>query len=403
MEDNKTEKIFAKDKLLPDTEISENAIKNLIYTIRGQQVILDSDLAMLYQIETKNLNKAVKRNINRFPEDFCFQLIEEEYVALRLQSGTSNDSETTGRGGRRYMPYAFTEQGISMLSAVLHSETAVKVSIGIIRAFVEMRRFLANNALIFERVNEIEVRQLAFQKSTEEKFNEVFHYISEHEESAQKIFFNGQIYDAFSLLVDLVARAEKMLVLVDNYVDINTLNILAKKKEDVEVIVYTELGTRLSVKDVNNFNQQYPTLNVKYTGIFHDRFLVIDDTYAYHIGASMKDAGKKCFGISLINDIRIVHDILERLRLESEEQIERLRAKMSVDKDADRERAKNALAEILSMEKRLLDDFDPEKELEEAWAEKYGMGYGDYTKEKQEQPDMSLEEIDLLLKNADKE
>lgn len=217
------------------------------------------------------------------------------------------------------MPYAFTEQGISMLSAVLHSETAVRVSIGIMRAFVEMRRFLANNALIFERVNEIEVRQLTFQKSTEEKFNEVFHYISEHEESSQKIFFNGQIYDAFSLLVDLVSRAQKRLVLVDNYVDINTLNILAKKKENVEVIVYTVTGTRLSVKDVNNFNQQYPILRVNYTGVFHDRFLIIDDTYAYHIGASMKDAGKKCFGISLINDTRIVHDILERLRLETEE------------------------------------------------------------------------------------
>lgn len=217
------------------------------------------------------------------------------------------------------MPYAFTEQGISMLSAVLHSETAVRVSIGIMRAFVEMRRFLANNALIFERVNEIEVRQLTFQKNTEEKFNEVFHYISEHEESSQKIFFNGQIYDAFSLLVDLVSRAQKRLVLVDNYVDINTLNILAKKKENVEVIVYTVAGTRLSAKDVNNFNQQYPILRVNYTGVFHDRFLIIDDTFAYHIGASMKDAGKKCFGISLINDTRIVHDILERLRLENEQ------------------------------------------------------------------------------------
>lgn len=319
MEDNKIEKILDQDKLLPDTEISENTIKNLIYTIRGKQVMLDSDLATLYQVATKNLNKAVKRNIDRFPEDFCFQLAEEEYASLRFQIGTSNNGETAVRGGRRYMPYAFTEQGISMLSAVLHSETAVRVSIGIMRAFVEMRRFLANNALIFERVNEIEIRQLTFQKNTEEKFNEVFHYISEHEESSQKIFFNGQIYDAFSLLVDLVSRAQKRLVLVDNYVDINTLNILAKKKENVEVIVYTVTGTRLSVKDVNNFNQQYPILRVNYTGVFHDRFLIIDDTYAYHIGASMKDAGKKCFGISLINDTRIVHDILERLRLETEE------------------------------------------------------------------------------------
>lgn len=322
MEDNKTEKISVQDRLLPETKISENTIKNLIYTIRGQQVILDSDLAKLYQVETKALNRAMKRNIDRFPEDFCFQLSKDEYENLKCQIGTSSldeDEKVNGHGGRRKLPYVFTEQGISMLSAVLHSETAVKVSIGIMRAFVEMRRFLANNALIFERINEIEVRQLAFQKNTEEKFDEVFHYISEHEESSQKIFFNGQIYDAFSLLVDLVSRAEKRLVLIDNYVDINTLNILAKKKEDVEVIIYTVAGTRLSVKDVNNFNQQYPTLKVKYTGVFHDRFMVIDDTYAYHIGASMKDAGKKCFGINLIDDTRIVNDILERLMLESEE------------------------------------------------------------------------------------
>lgn len=275
---------------------------------------MDSDLAMLYQVETKVFNQAVKRNIARFPEKFRFQLTKEEYDSLRSQIVTSN-----GKGGRRYMPYVFTEQGIAMLSAVLRSDIAVQVSIKIMDTFVEMRRFLASNALMFERINEMEVKQLAFQKSTEEKFDKIFHYISEHEESSQKIFFDGQIYDAFSLLVDLVSKAEKKLVLVDNYVDVGTLNILAKKKTDVEVIVYTVRRTRLSEADVNNFNQQYPTLEVKYTGVFHDRFLIIDDTCAYHIGASIKDAGKKCFGISLIEDTRIVKDILERLNLESEE------------------------------------------------------------------------------------
>ena len=206
-----------------------------------------------------------------------------------------------------------------MLSAVLRSETAVQVSIKIMDAFVEMRRFLASNTLMFEKINEMEVKRLAFQKNTEEKFDKIFRYISEHEESSQKIFFDGQIYDAFSLLVDLVSKAEKKLALVDNYVDVGTLNILAKKKSDVEVVVYTVRRTRLSEADVNNFNQQYPKLEVKYTGVFHDRFLIIDDTCAYHIGASIKDAGKKCFGISLIEDTRIVKDILERLNLESEE------------------------------------------------------------------------------------
>ena len=320
MADKQTEEITVQEnKQLPDIEISEVTIKNLIYVVRGQQVMMDSDLATLYQVETRVLNQAVKRNIARFPEKFRFQLSEDEYDDLKSQFVISSEEDENTHGGRRKLPYVFTEQGIAMLSAVLRSETAVQVSIKIMDTFVEMRRFLASNALMFERINEMEVKRLAFQKNTEEKFDKIFRYISEHEESSQKIFFDGQIYDAFSLLVDLVSKAEKKLALVDNYVDVGTLNILAKKKSDVEVVVYTVRRTRLSEADVNNFNQQYPKLEVKYTGVFHDRFLIIDDTCAYHIGASIKDAGKKCFGISLIEDTRIVKDILERLNLESEE------------------------------------------------------------------------------------
>lgn len=320
MADKQTEEIAVQEnKQLSDIEISEVTIKNLIYVVRGQQVMMDSDLATLYQVETRVLNQAVKRNIARFPEKFRFQLSGTEYDDLKSQFVISSEEDENTHGGRRKLPYVFTEQGIAMLSAVLRSETAVQVSIKIMDAFVEMRRFLASNTLMFEKINEMEVKQLAFQKNTEEKFDKIFHYISEHEESSQKIFFDGQIYDAFSLLVDLVSKAEKKLVLVDNYVDVGTLNILAKKKPDVEVVVYTVRRTRLSEADVNNFNQQYPKLEVKYTGVFHDRFLIIDDICAYHIGASIKDAGKKCFGISLIEDTRIVKDILERLNLESEE------------------------------------------------------------------------------------
>ncbi len=293
-------------------EILEMNIHHLIYTIRGQQVMLDSDLAMLYQVDTKVFNQAVKRNIERFPEKFRFQLTKEEYVSLRSQFVTSK-----GKGGRRYMPYVFTEQGIAMLSAVLRSDIAIQVSIKIMDSFVEMRSFLASNALMFARINEIENKQLIFYENTEEKFDKIFKYISEHEEISQKIFFDGQIYDAFSLLVNLVAKANTKLILVDNYVDIGTLNILAKKKRDVEVVVYTAKGTKLSEMDISNFNKQYHSLDIKYTGVFHDRFLIIDDICAYHIGASIKDAGKKCFGINLIEDERIVKDILERLNLES--------------------------------------------------------------------------------------
>lgn len=313
------EEILEKDNAqIRNAEVSESRIRNLVYVVRGKQVMLDSDLAMLYQVETKVFNQAVKRNAERFPEKFCFQLTQKEYNSLRSQIVTSKEKRE-GRGGRRYLPYVFTEQGIAMLSAVLKSEVAIQVSIKIMDTFVEMRKFLASNSLMFDKLNELEVKQLTFQKDTEEKIEQIFRYISDHEESSQKVFFDGQIYDAFCLLVDLVSRAERKLVLVDNYVDVGTLNILAKKNLDVKVIIYTAKKTRLSKGDIDTFNKQYPTLEIRYTGVFHDRFLILDDAKAYHIGASIKDAGKKCFGINLIEDSRIVKDILSRLRLEVEE------------------------------------------------------------------------------------
>lgn len=302
----------------PVVEIVQPAIEKLIYVIRDKQVMIDSDLAMLYQVETGALNRAVKRNIKRFPDDFRFQLTVEEYENLKCQIGISSLNEN-GYGGRRTLPYVFTEQGISMLASVLHSDIAVNVSIGIMRAFVEMRRFIANNALLFERISNVELKQLEYQKQTDEKLEQIFEYISEHEEASQKIFFDGQIYDAFSLIVSLIQKAEKEITLIDGYVDVGTLNLLAKKNEGVSVTVYTHQRTRLSNIDVANFNAQYPALEVKYTSVFHDRFLILDGKTAYHIGASLKDAGKKTFGITLINDESITKDILQRLELETEE------------------------------------------------------------------------------------
>lgn len=298
---------------------TEEKIENLIHYIRGQQVMIDSDLALLYNVETKRLNESVKRNSKRFPESFCFQLTEDEYADLKSQIATSNTENTSSKGGRRYLPYVFTEQGIAMLSAVLRSDEAIQVSVNIMNAFVKMRRFLAENALMFDKLNSLELKQLQYQKESNEKFDQIFAYISEHEEVGQKIFFEGQIYDAFSLLVSLVGKAEKSIVLIDNYVDVGTLNILAKKKDGVDVTIYTVRRTRLASQDIANFNSQYPTLTVNYTGVFHDRFLIIDEETAYHIGASIKDAGKKCFGISRIEDVGIVSDILQRLEIETEE------------------------------------------------------------------------------------
>lgn len=291
-------------------------IEPLIHTVRGQQVMLDTDLARLYEVETKNLNRAAARNADRFPEDFRFQLTKEEDASLRCQIGTSKTVE--GRGGRRYLPYAYTEQGIAMLSGVLRSEVAVQTSISIMRAFVAMRHFLAENAALLERLRGIESSQAAFQQSTDERFDQVFRLLEGEIEKPQRIFFAGQMFDAFSLLTDLVGRAEREIILVDGYVDIRTLNILAKKREGVAVAVYTS-GNRLTQDDVGVFNAQYPSLAVLRTRAFHDRFLILDGETAYHIGASLKDAGKKCFGIDLIQDEGLTKMLIEKLRVLDEQ------------------------------------------------------------------------------------
>lgn len=224
-----------------------------------------------------------------------------------------------GYGGRRKLPYVFTEQGIAMLSSVLRSDVEIQVSINIMDAFVEMRRFITNNALLFVRISNVELKQLEYQKQTDEKLEQIFEYISDHQEANQKVFFDGQIYDAFSLIVSLIQKADNEITLIDGYVDVGTLNLLSKKKDNVAVTIYTHNRTRLSKLDVNSFNAQYPELEVKYTDVFHDRFLLLDRRIAYHIGASLKDAGKKCFGITKIDDVGITRDILQRLELESEE------------------------------------------------------------------------------------
>ena len=288
-------------------------IQSLIYVIRGQQIMLDCDLAMLYQVETKNLNKAMKRNEKRFPKDFCFQLTKEEYDNLRFQIGTSS-LEGSNYGGRRYYPFVFTEQGIAMLSAILRSDVAISVSIRIMKTFVEMRKYMANASLLYEKMNAIEVCQIAFEEKTDVRFEQIFDYIASHEESNQKIFFDGQVYDAFSLMTELVQKAEKSITLIDGYVDVSTLNIIAKKTTDVKVEIYTLPSAKLSKQDISLFNMQYPNLVAKHTTVFHDRFLVIDEMQGYHLGASIKDAGKKCFGINKIEDIQTIRDLLVKAK-----------------------------------------------------------------------------------------
>lgn len=286
--------------------VENKGIQEMIYTIRGKQVMVDSDLSYLYHVETKVLNQAVKRNLNRFPEYFCFQLTEEEYENLRSQIVTSSESK---HGGRRYMPYVFTEQGIAMLSAVLKSDVALDVSIKIMNSFVEMRKFLLSNKEMFARIDRVELKQL----ETDKKLEEVFEYIGTNTEVKQNIFFDGQIYDAFSFIVGLVQNAKEEIILIDNYVDINTLNILCKKNQSVDVVIATAGKGKLSAKDINKFNSQYPKLSIKTTTDFHDRFLIMDKTEVYHIGASLKDAGKKTFGITKIEENDLIKSLINKV------------------------------------------------------------------------------------------
>ena len=287
----------------------EENIKDLIYNIRGKQVMLDSDVAMLYHYETKKINQAVRRNKERFPERFCFQLTEKEVNDNWSQIVTSSNKEDIKHRGKKYLPLAFTEQGIAMLSGILRNEIAVQVSIKIMDAFVEMRRFLFNNGQIFERLTNVEYKLIEH----DHKFDKVFDQLENNENIKQKVFFQGQVYDAFSMIIDLIKKASNEIILIDNYVDIETLNILSKKNNNVDVKIYTKSNTQLNTKDINKFNLQYPKLEIKYTDKFHDRFLIIDQKFIYHIGASIKDAGKKCFGITLIKYDAIIKDILSKL------------------------------------------------------------------------------------------
>ncbi len=293
-------------KLAIQNELVIEDIKNLIYTIRGKQVMLDSDVAMLYHYTTKNINKAVKRNIERFPEDFCFQLTETEFQNLRFQFGTLNKKVNNGEVTRKYLPYVFTEQGISMLSGVLKNEIAVKVSVNIMRAFVEMRKFLLLNGQVFERLTNVEYKLQEHDK----KFDEVFNQLQLEENVKQRIFFDGQIYDAYSLIIDIIKRANNKILIIDNYIDDSILKMLTKKKKDIEVVILTSNKSNIENLDIQKFNKEYPTLKVAKTNKFHDRFIVIDNKEMYHLGASIKDLGKKCFGINKIEDIEIIRKII---------------------------------------------------------------------------------------------
>jgi hypothetical protein len=282
--------------------IKPEEIQSRIYTIRSVQVMLDSDLAELYGVEVKRLNEQVKRNIDRFPESFCFRLNDSEMHILISQIVTSNNKKnlksqiaTSSWGGRRTNTYAFTEQGIAMLSAVLRSDTAIKMSVQIINAFVAMRRFIAANAQIFQRLDTLETKQL----ETDNKIDHVLNAIESKEIQLKPgIFFDGQVFDAYKFVSDLIRTAQKSIILIDNYIDESVLTILTKRRKNVRVILLTKSISNQMALDVKKYNEQYPAIEIKEFKNSHDRFLIIDNTTVYHFGASLKDLGKKWFAFS---------------------------------------------------------------------------------------------------------
>jgi len=290
--------------------IPNKDIKNLIYTVRGRQIMLDSDVAMLYHYETKNINKAVKRNINRFPEDFCFQLTKSEMDQMWFQNGTTLKGEANKYRSEKYLPYAFTEQGIAMLSGILKNDIAVGVSINIMRAFIEMRKFINTNKNLFEKVINIENKMEKKFIEQDKKFNLIFNQLQQEENIKQKIFFDGQIYDAYSVVIDIIKKANKKILIIDNYIDDSVLKMLRKKKRETEVVILTSNKSSIDTLDIQKFNQEYPLLKLSRTNEFHDRFIIIDNQEMYHLGASLKDLGKKCFGINKIEDLNIIEKII---------------------------------------------------------------------------------------------
>lgn len=290
-----------------------NNIKKLIYTIRGKQVMLDSDVAELYHYETRRVNETVKRNIQRFPEEFYFKLTDEEYDVLKSQFATSNIKEKIHmRGGKKKVPYVFTEKGIIMLSGILKSDIAVDVSISIVEAFIKMKNFIYNNRSLLERVitieNKIDNKFIEY----DNKFEKVFDVLEKNKESEfkQKIFYKGQIYDAYELIIDIIKTAKNKIVIIDNYIDDTILKILQKKNKNVEVVILTLPNCNLTKLDIKKFNEQYPVLKIARTDKFHDRFIIIDDRELYHCGASLKDLGKKCFGINKIKDNTFIENVM---------------------------------------------------------------------------------------------
>ena len=284
--------------------IDDKKIENMIYEVRGVQVILDSDIAKLYNVETKYLNRQVKRNQNRFPEDFCFQLTEEEYNNLRCQNVTSS-LEEDNYGGRRYLPYVFTEHGTIALSGVLKSETAAEESVNISRTFVRMRHYIKyNEKMLPNRVLLLEEKTDKHDKMLEELFN----MFKSDDIVKDKLFFKGEFYDAYSLLIDILDSSKEEIIIVDNYIDKTLLDILKSINKKI-IIITKNISKTLKEK----YEKQYHNITFIRNDNFHDRFIILDKEKLYNCGASLKDLGKKCFYIGEIEEKELIENMQNRI------------------------------------------------------------------------------------------
>ena len=281
--------------------VSDNIkIENMIYEIRGKKIMLDSDLAMLFGYETKQLNRQVLRNINRFPENYCFQITDTEYISLRCQNGTLKN----GRGEhRKYLPYVFTEYGITMLAGILKSEPAIKMSLRIVDIFITMKNYINTSLIEQKYFNELTIKNTEDIKLLQESFDKL-----NTKESNNHIFYEGQIYDSYSLLIDILSKAKKEIIIIDNYAGKKLFDII--KNINVKVKIYTENIDNISKE---KYEKQYNNLEIINANIFHDRFIIIDNKVLYHSGASFKDLGKKCFAITKMEDNNILKELLNKL------------------------------------------------------------------------------------------
>ena len=281
-------------------QLVEDKIENMIYEIRGQQVMLDSDVSKLFGYETKYLNRQVSRNINRFPKNYCFQLTKEEYKNLRCQNVTSNLKNNFG--GRRYLPFVFTEYGITMLAGILKSETAVKMSLKIVETFIKLRKYISNNLIEQQYINKLVLEHDSDIKLLQESFDKL-----EEKKLKNEIYFNGQIYDAYSKIIDMLNEGKNEVIIIDSYADKKVLDIISNI--DKEVILITRKNNLLKEIDIEKYNKQYNNLKIIYDNTFHDRYIILDKNIFYHLGASINYIGNKTFSINIIEE-NIVKDLL---------------------------------------------------------------------------------------------